>query len=31
MLETQPNLVEELVPKVLSPGEVQRVLRQLVQ
>ena len=29
--ETQPKLVEELVPKLLSLGEVQRVLQQLVR
>ncbi len=31
MAETQPKLVEELVPKLLSLGEVQRVLQQLVR
>jgi flagellar biosynthesis protein FlhA len=29
--ETQPKLVEELVPKALSLGEVQRVLQQLLR
>jgi len=29
--ETQPKLVEELVPKVLSLGEVQKVLQQLLR
>jgi flagellar biosynthesis protein FlhA len=29
--ETAPKLVEELVPKVLSTGEIQRVLRQLLR
>jgi flagellar biosynthesis protein FlhA len=29
--ETQPKLVEELVPKVLSLGEVHRVLQQLLR
>ena len=31
MSETQPKLVEELVPKVLSLGEVQKVLQQLLR
>jgi flagellar biosynthesis protein FlhA len=31
MAETQPKLLEELVPKLLSLGEVQRVLQQLVR
>jgi flagellar biosynthesis protein FlhA len=31
MAESQPKLVEELVPKLLSLGEVQRVLQQLVR
>jgi flagellar biosynthesis protein FlhA len=29
--ETHPKLVEELVPKVLSLGEIQRVLQQLLR
>jgi len=29
--QTSPKLVEELVPKVLSLGEIQRVLRQLLR
>jgi flagellar biosynthesis protein FlhA len=29
--QTAPKLVEELVPKVLSTGEIQRVLRQLLR
>ena len=29
--ETQPKLVEELVPKILSLGEVHRVLQQLLR
>ena len=29
--ETQPKLVEELVPKLLSLGEVQKVLQQLLR
>jgi flagellar biosynthesis protein FlhA len=29
--ETAPKLIEELVPKVLSTGEIQRVLRQLLR
>jgi flagellar biosynthesis protein FlhA len=29
--ETAPRLVEEIVPKVLSTGEIQRVLRQLLR
>jgi flagellar biosynthesis protein FlhA len=29
--QTSPKLVEELVPKVVSVGEVQRVLRQLLR
>src|ERR1022692_697738 len=29
--ETQPKLVEELVPKLLSFGEVQKVLQQLLR
>ncbi len=29
--ESQPKLVEELVPKVISLGEVQRVLQQLLR
>jgi flagellar biosynthesis protein FlhA len=29
--ETQPKLVEELIPKVMSLGEVQRVLQQLLR
>ena len=29
--ESHPKLVEELVPKVLSLGEVQRVLQQLLR
>jgi len=29
--DTQPKLVEELVPKVLTLGEVQRVLQQLLR
>jgi flagellar biosynthesis protein FlhA len=29
--ETAPRLVEEVVPKVLSTGDVQRVLRQLLR
>jgi flagellar biosynthesis protein FlhA len=31
MNETQPKLVEELVPKLMSLGEVQRVLQQLLR
>ncbi len=31
MNEAQPKLVEELVPKLLSLGEVQRVLQQLLR
>jgi len=31
LAETQPKLVEELVPKVMSLGEVQRVLQQLLR
>ena len=31
LAETQPKLVEELVPKLLSLGEVQRVLQQLLR
>jgi flagellar biosynthesis protein FlhA len=31
MNETQPKLVEELVPKLLTLGEVQRVLQQLLR
>ena len=31
MSETQPKLVEELVPKLLSLGEVQKVLQQLLR
>jgi flagellar biosynthesis protein FlhA len=31
LAETQPKLVEELVPKVLTLGEVQRVLQQLLR
>jgi flagellar biosynthesis protein FlhA len=31
MGETQPKLLEELVPKVLSLGEVQKVLQQLLR
>ena len=31
MAEAQPKLVEELVPKLLSLGEVQRVLHQLLR
>ena len=31
MAETHPKLVEELVPKLLSLGEVQKVLRQLLR
>ncbi len=31
MNETHPKLVEELVPKVLSLGEVQKVLQQLLR
>jgi flagellar biosynthesis protein FlhA len=29
--ETSPKLVEELVPKILSVGDIQRVLRQLLR
>src|SRR5690606_5134108 len=29
--QTSPKLVEELVPKLLSVGDVQRVLRQLLR
>jgi flagellar biosynthesis protein FlhA len=29
--ETSPKLVEELVPKILTLGEIQRVLRQLLR
>ena len=29
--ETQPKLVEELIPKILSLGEVQKVLQQLLR
>ncbi len=29
--QTSPKLVEELVPKILSLGEIQRVLRQLLR
>jgi flagellar biosynthesis protein FlhA len=29
--ETAPKLIEELVPKVLSTGEIQRVLKQLLR
>ncbi len=31
MNETQPKLVEELVPKLMTLGEVQRVLQQLLR
>jgi flagellar biosynthesis protein FlhA len=31
LAETQPKLVEELVPKLLSLGEVQRVLQQILR
>jgi flagellar biosynthesis protein FlhA len=31
MSETQPKLVDELVPKILSLGEVQKVLQQLLR
>jgi flagellar biosynthesis protein FlhA len=31
LAETQPKLVEELVPKLLSLGEVQKVLQQLLR
>ena len=31
LAQTAPKLVEELVPKVISVGEVQRVLRQLLR
>jgi flagellar biosynthesis protein FlhA len=31
LAETQPKLIEELVPKLLSFGEVQRVLQQLLR
>jgi flagellar biosynthesis protein FlhA len=31
LAEGQPKLVEELVPKVLSLGEVQKVLQQLLR
>jgi flagellar biosynthesis protein FlhA len=31
LAETQPKLVEELVPKLLSLGEVQRVLQQVLR
>jgi flagellar biosynthesis protein FlhA len=31
LAESQPKLVEELVPKVLSLGEVQKVLQQLLR
>jgi len=31
LAESQPKLVEELVPKLLSLGEVQRVLQQLLR
>ncbi len=31
LAESQPKLVEELIPKVLSLGEVQRVLQQLLR
>ena len=31
MAESQPKLVEELVPKLLSLGEVQKVLQQLLR
>jgi flagellar biosynthesis component FlhA len=27
LAETQPNLIEELTPKLLSLGEVQKVLQ----
>src|SRR5258707_1180222 len=30
MAETQPKLVDELVPRLLSLGEVQKVLQQLL-
>src|SRR4029450_5358106 len=29
--QTAPKLIEELVPKVLSTGEIQRVLKQLLR
>ena len=31
LAETQPKLVEELVPKLLSLGEIQKVLQQLLR
>jgi flagellar biosynthesis protein FlhA len=31
LAQTSPKLVEELVPKVVSVGEIQRVLRQLLR
>ena len=31
LAESHPKLVEELVPKILSLGEVQRVLQQLLR
>ena len=31
LAETQPKLIEELVPKLLSLGEVQRVLQQVLR
>ncbi len=31
LAETQPKLVEELVPRVLSLGEAQKVLQQLLR